>query len=113
MKRERPQLARGFQVVPGNRRSQAATMTLSPGASQGGSDNRHRGSDQWLFVVAGSGTAIVDGRRHPLKKGTLLLVERGETHEIRNTGRHPLRTVNVYLPPAYGADGDPLPRGRG
>jgi oxalate decarboxylase/phosphoglucose isomerase-like protein (cupin superfamily) len=43
---------------------------------------------------------------------TLLLIERGEAHEIRNTGRRPLRMLNFYIPPAYRANGDPLPRGR-
>jgi mannose-6-phosphate isomerase-like protein (cupin superfamily) len=42
----------------------------------------------------------------------LLLIERGAKHEVRNTGRAPLRTLNVYVPPAYRRDGEPLPRGR-
>ena len=29
------------------------------------------------------------------------MIERGDTHEIRNTGRGPLRTINVYVPPDY------------
>jgi oxalate decarboxylase/phosphoglucose isomerase-like protein (cupin superfamily) len=28
------------------------------------------------------------------------LIERGDQHEIRNTGKEPLRTVNVYVPAA-------------
>jgi len=55
---------------------------------------------------------MVDGRRHSLRAGTLLLIERGNRHEIRNTGRGPLRTLNVYVPPAYTKPGDELPRGR-
>jgi mannose-6-phosphate isomerase-like protein (cupin superfamily) len=47
-----------------------------------------------------------------LRAGTLLLIERGTPHEIRNTGRTPLNTLNLYVPPAYTATGDPLPRGR-
>ncbi|RYE65571.1 MAG: cupin domain-containing protein, partial [Rhizobiaceae bacterium] len=33
--------------------------------------------------------------------GSLLLIERGERHEIRNTGDAPLVTINFYTPPAY------------
>ena len=87
-------------------------MILVPGQTEGSSDNRHRGSDQWLYVVSGTGRAIVKGKRCRLQAGTLLLIEQGETHEIRNTGRSPLRTLNVYVPPAYRKNGDPLPRGR-
>jgi mannose-6-phosphate isomerase-like protein (cupin superfamily) len=87
-------------------------MTLEPGASEGGPDNRHRGADQWLFVEAGTGMAVVNGTRVRLRSGSLLLIERGDTHEIRNTGRTPLKTLNVYVPPGYRKDGDELPRGR-
>ena len=95
-----------------NARAQAATMVIEPGDAEGGPDNRHRGADQWLFVVAGRGVATVGGRKRMLRAGTLLLIERGTTHEIRNTGRTPLKTLNVYVPPAYRSDGEELPRGR-
>jgi mannose-6-phosphate isomerase-like protein (cupin superfamily) len=112
MKQTRLRGEEAFCVVLGNRRSQAAEMVLSAGESEGSSDNRHRGSDQWLYVVSGTGTAIVKGKTYLLQAGTLILIERGDTHEIRNTGRGKLRTLNVYVPPAYRKNGDPLPRGR-
>jgi mannose-6-phosphate isomerase-like protein (cupin superfamily) len=102
----------GFSVVLKNKHAQAATMVLAPSDCEGGPDNRHRGSDQWLFVLSGSGTALVGGKRQALRPGTLLLIERGTVHEIRNTGRTPLKTFNLYVPPAYTGRGDPLPRGR-
>ena len=112
MKRKQLRLGEGFRVALGNRRSQAAEMVLPPGGAEGGPGNRHRGADQWLYVVAGTGTARVKGRRLPLRPGTLLLIEHGERHEIRNTGRGLLRTLNIYVPPAYTRGGDELPRGR-
>jgi mannose-6-phosphate isomerase-like protein (cupin superfamily) len=102
----------GFQVVLENDHSQAAQMTLEPGSREGGPDNRHRGTDQWLYVVSGNGVAIVAGERIVLKAGTLVLIGRGETHEIRNTGRTPLRTLNIYVPPAYTPAGNERPAGR-
>lgn len=112
MKHKRLRFGKGFRVALGNRRSQAAEMVLSPGESEGDAGNRHRGADQWLYVVAGSGAALMNGRRLALRPGTLLLIERGNRHEIRNTGRGVLRTLNVYVPPAYTRAGDELPRGR-
>ena len=41
-----------------------------------------------------------------------MLIGRGETHEIRNTGDEPLRTLNVYVPPAYIEEGEELPAGQ-
>jgi mannose-6-phosphate isomerase-like protein (cupin superfamily) len=112
VKRARLRFGRGFRVALTTRRAQAAEMVLSPGESEGDAGNRHRGVDQWLYVVAGTGSAVLKGRRVPLRPGTLLLIERGERHEIRNTGRGALRTLNVYVPPAYTRAGDELPRGR-
>jgi mannose-6-phosphate isomerase-like protein (cupin superfamily) len=103
---------RGLRVVLGDAHSQAARMTLAPGGTEGGPDNRHRGADQWLFVVSGEGAAIVEGERVELREGTFVLIQRGEAHEMRSTGQEPLRTLNVYVPPAYTAEGDELPPGR-
>jgi mannose-6-phosphate isomerase-like protein (cupin superfamily) len=91
----------GFRVLAGSDRSQAATMVLSTGQSTGGPDNRHPGSDQWLFVVLGRGKAIVEGEEHGLEEGSLLLIEAGEAHEIRNDGDRPLETLSFYAPPVY------------
>jgi mannose-6-phosphate isomerase-like protein (cupin superfamily) len=112
MKQKKLRLQSEFAVAVGNKKAQAAEMVLAPGDCEGGPDNSHRGSDQWMFVVAGTGVAIIESRRVKLSAGTLLLIERGETHEIRNTGRRPLQTVNLYIPPAYNKSGNPLPRGK-
>ncbi len=113
MKHQDLSLDAEFEVAFEVRKVQAAGMTLAPGSGTGGPDNRHGGADQWLFVVSGSGLAIVDGVQQPLKTGSLLLIERGEAHEIRCAGDEPLRTVNFYSPPAYDDDGDPLPAAEG
>src|SRR5678816_1235346 len=81
---------KGFNVALSNKRGQSASMVIAPGDCEGGPDNRHRGADQWLFVLSGSGVAVLAGRKHRLKAGSLVLIERGTTHEIRNTGRSPL-----------------------
>ncbi|HEX6154398.1 MAG TPA: cupin domain-containing protein [Burkholderiales bacterium] len=112
MVRKQLRFGRGFRVIPGNRASQAAEMVLAPGGKEGGADNRHRGADQWLYVLSGSGEAIVGRRRHKLRAGSLFLIERKERHQISNTGRGLLRTLNVYVPPAYRKDGNPRSRGK-
>lgn len=108
MKTKQLKLSEGFRIAIGNRRSQAAEMVLALGDAEGGPDNRHGGADQWLFVVEGRGQAVIDGEKHVLEAGTLLLIERGDRHEIKNTGRSLLRTLNVYLPPAYTKKGTRL-----
>jgi len=112
MKRKNLRFGKGFRVAIENARSQAAEMVIAPGKAEGDPNNKHRGADQWLFVVSGRGSALVNGRRYALVEGTLLLIERGDRHEIRNSGQSLLRTLNFYLPPAYDKNGDELPPAR-
>lgn len=112
MRRKKLRFGEGFRMAIGNDRSQAAEMVLPPGDSEGGPDNKHRGSDQWLFVLSGKGSATINHKRYPLSAGSLILIEHGDLHEIKNTGSTPLKTLNIYVPPAYTSEGDPLPRGR-
>ena len=66
-----------FDVLGGTDRSQGATMTLAPGQSTGGPENAHAASDQWLYVVSGTGRATVEGESSGLRPGTLVLIEAG------------------------------------
>lgn len=87
-------------------------MNIAPGEAEGGPHNRHRGADQWLYVLSGRGLARLARRSVPLRAGSLLLIEQGERHEIRNVGTTLLRTLNLYSPPAYSRQGNELPRGK-
>jgi mannose-6-phosphate isomerase-like protein (cupin superfamily) len=103
-----------FDILAATRDAQGAKMTLTPGAaSDDEPSNEHPRSEQWLLVVEGSGTAVIGKkrtslRRIALKRHSLLVIEKGELHQIRNTGRRPLVTINLYVPPAYDADEEPL-----
>ena len=109
MKHRSLRFGNGFNVVLGNARSQAAQMVLTPGKSEGNAKNRHSRSDQWLLVIRGTGTAIVNGRRYALRPAGLFLIEHGDRHEIRNDGKGELVTLNFYVPPGYSCDGRELP----
>ncbi len=84
-------------------------MVIPRGESEGGPDNNHREADQWLFVVSGRGVAKVGRKRMTLRTSSLVLIERGQSHEITNTGTTDLVTLNFYVPPAYTRAGDELP----
>jgi mannose-6-phosphate isomerase-like protein (cupin superfamily) len=112
MRKKHLRFGRGFRVALSNKRAQVAEMVLEPGKSEGDPGNRHRGADQWLFVVSGAGVAIVNERRHVLRAGSLILIEQGDRHEVKATGRDPMRTLNFYAPPAYDSAGDERPAGK-
>ncbi len=112
MKRTSVSYSTGFHVLLGDDHSQAASMVIAAGGHEGSPSNFHRGADQWVYVERGNGEAVVNGHPYKLERGTLLLIQRGDKHEIRNSGKQPLKTLNFYVPPAYGNDGDELPRGK-
>jgi len=82
-------------------------MTLRPGQSSSERfENEHPKAEQWLFVVRGAGRAIVGKNRVTLKANSLLLIEKGEPHQVTNTGRSAMVTLNFYCPPAYDDQGE-------
>lgn len=84
-------------------------MTLLPGTeSSEASSNEHGWAEQWLYVVSGLGTARIGHRSVALRPGSLLLIGKREPHVIRASARSRLVTVNIYVPPAYRRDGEPL-----
>src|SRR5688572_24428541 len=113
MKHIRTNSRANFEILHQTRSAQAAMMTLRPGGtSDEEPSNEHPSSEQWVFVISGSGEALVGKkqsslRRTKIRDGSILLVEKGELHQIKNTGRRMLVTLNFYMPPAYDSEGNP------
>jgi mannose-6-phosphate isomerase-like protein (cupin superfamily) len=99
MKRAAVKYAKGFNVLVGDEHSQAASMVIDSGGHEGGNNNRHRGADQWLYIESGSGEAIINGHAYQIAAGDIVLIQRMDTHENRNTGKSPLKTLSIYLLP--------------
>jgi len=103
-----------FDILATTGNLQAAMMTLKPGGtSDDEPSNEHARSEQWLFLIAGSGTARIGKRKGQLRSvkleaNSLLLIEKGELHQIVNTGKADMRTINFYAPPAYDEEGEPM-----
>lgn len=112
MKRKALGFGKGFRLAVGNAHSQAAELVIPLDGTEGGPTYRHHGSDQWLYIVEGTGTATVNGHRYPLKPGVIMLIEQGDTHELRSTGPTALKTLNVYVPPAFKDNETPLRAGK-
>ena len=54
------------------------------------------------------GVAIVGAKRIRLHTFSLLLIERGQNHEIRSVGKTNLATLNIYVPPGCLTNGEEL-----
>jgi mannose-6-phosphate isomerase-like protein (cupin superfamily) len=101
MKRFIPDFDNDFKVLHSTAKSQAAIMVLKAGESTKGDENRHKESDQWMYVLQGDGIAIINNEEIDIVQGSLLLIEAGEPHVIKNTGIKNLETINFYSPPEY------------
>jgi len=57
--------------------------------------------DQFFRVEEGSGEAVLDGVRTPIRAGFAVLVPAGAKHNIINTGAEPLKLYTLYSPPNH------------
>jgi len=86
-------------------------MVLAKGGCEGGSDNRHKGADQWLVVISGTGTAVINGRK--VRSARDRWSSSNAAIRTRSgTPAEPAETVSVYCPASYTSEGDELPAGK-
>ena len=57
--------------------------------------------DQFFRVEEGSGEAVLDGVRTPIRAGFAVVVPAGTKHNIINTGSGGLKLYTVYSPPNH------------
>lgn len=63
----------------------------------------HADADEFVYVVAGEGSAAISGREERLRAGVFLLVPRGVTHSLKATGRNPLMVLSTLAGEPCGA----------
>ena len=107
-----------FRKLAATADAQAILMSLQPGeSSEDSPQNEHPRCEQWMYVISGQGDVIVEAsakrRKKTIGPGSLVLIEKREPHRVTASGSTPLVSLNLYVPPAYGADGNPLPTARG
>lgn len=57
----------------------------------------HKIAEEYYFVLAGQGTAILNGRRYPLVPGDFLRLPPGTTHGFE-TGDEALDLLDIHIP---------------
>jgi mannose-6-phosphate isomerase-like protein (cupin superfamily) len=81
---------------------QLVLMALKPGEEIG--EEVHDDRDQFFRVEAGEGELVIDGATRPVKADFAMIVPSGARHNVRNTGREPLKLYTVYGPPEHRRD---------
>lgn len=86
------------QVLYTAKSCQLVLMALNPKEEIGAEVHK---LDQFFRVEEGSGEAVLDGVRTPIRAGFAVLVPAGTNHNIVNTGAGPLKLYTLYAPPNH------------
>src|SRR5215207_4246548 len=78
---------------------QLVLMTLQPGEEIGA--EVHEDRDQFFRFEEGEGKVDIDGRENRVAEDFAVIVPAGARHNVRNTGRGPLRLYTLYGPPEH------------
>jgi mannose-6-phosphate isomerase-like protein (cupin superfamily) len=78
---------------------QLVLMTLRPGEDIG--EEVHDDRDQFFRVEEGRGEVLIDGTTTPIEDDMAIVVPAGARHNVRNTGKEPLRLYTIYGPPEH------------
>lgn len=90
------------RVLYTGKHMQLVLMSLRPGEDIG--TETHEDVDQFFRAEDGTGEVIIDGRTTKIEADTAIIVPAGARHNIRNTGKKPLKLYTLYGPPNH-ADG--------
>jgi mannose-6-phosphate isomerase-like protein (cupin superfamily) len=86
------------QVLYTAKHCQLVVMSLKPKEDIGAETHT---LDQFFRVEEGSGEAILNGIRTPIKAGFAVLVPAGTKHNIINTSNVPMKLYTIYSPPNH------------
>ena len=75
---------------------------IRQGAEMG--THSHKSHDEILYVKQGSGILALDGVRHVVKEGMLVMIPRKTVHKYINTGNETSTTISMFSPPFDGKD---------
>lgn len=78
---------------------QLVLMALPPGEQIG--EETHADRDQFFRVEKGEGEIWIDGAATQVRDGMAMIVPAGARHNVKCTGREPLKLYTIYGPPEH------------
>lgn len=89
-----------YRVVHTTPHNQIAVMSIPP--HDGVGPEVHNYASQFVFIVRGKGTIIINGAFQQIKPGDAINIAAGFSHEIRNADeKEPLKFYSVYSHPQH------------
>lgn len=90
------------KVLYTGEQSQLVLMSLLPGEDIG--SEVHPDNDQFFRFEAGNGKVIINDTEYEVSDGDAVMVPKGATHNVINTGTNGLKLYTIYMP-AHHKDG--------
>ncbi len=90
------------RVLYTGKQMQLVLMAIPPGQEIG--EEVHDDRDQFFRVEEGEGEVWIDGARTRIESDWAIVVPSGARHNVKNTGKEPLKLYTLYAPPEH-ADG--------
>jgi mannose-6-phosphate isomerase-like protein (cupin superfamily) len=78
---------------------QLVLMSIEPGSEIG--EEVHEDRDQFFRIEKGKGEVWINGHRTKIESDTAIVVPAGARHNVKNTGREPLKLYTIYGPPEH------------
>jgi len=75
--------------------------TIYPHSS---TDYRPRSLTELIIITSGKGAFVCNGRSYDIGKGIAILVEKGDTIQIKNTSSENLELFSIHIPPVNAKD---------
>ena len=63
-------------------------------------EHSHKNSEEFIFIINGNGHITVNDKDYILRKGSGILIEKGEIHALHNTGDKTMEAICIFVPPS-------------
>ena len=87
------------RVIYTGQHMQLVLMSLRAGEEIG--EEVHAESDQFFRIETGTGEVWTNGAATAIEAGYAIVIPAGLRHNIRNTGRTPMKVYTLYAPPPH------------
>ena len=87
------------RVLYTGRNLQLVLMSIAPGEDIG--EEVHPDRDQFFRIEKGVGEVSIDGLRTKVEADAAIVVPAGARHNVKNTGKEPLKLYTLYGPPEH------------
>ncbi|MHC4268416.1 MAG: cupin domain-containing protein [Planctomycetota bacterium] len=93
-----------IKVVPLGQDKSSSIYLFQIGQNEQTGAHYHKSHDEIVYIKKGSGMLEIDGTRHSVKEGMVVMIPRASRHNYVNTGDETNIAISIFSPPFDGKD---------